>query len=419
MTLDHRIAPIAALALGIATLASVARAATGFDHDDARCHALASRGAAAGPRADPDCQVVLTFATVGDSREEEGASYLTPQDAVWLQNSKVWSRMMREIERHQPELLFFNGDMIMGYGNAGPVSATDVDSVLHSDLVKFHTEYAFWRGMVAPLIENGTYVVPVPGNHEIQCNGSKSTCTDTNGNVLTGKKALKVNEDAWRANMGDLIIDTTRMNANLPGKLAVSNVDNSDHGSLDGLTTPQNQLSYSFDVGPSHFAVISTDAPGADSTAPSAWLAADFSAASARGARHFFVFGHKPAYTYDFSGNNGKAGGLDAIPAKRNAFWSVIEQYGATYFCGHQHTFNMRQPIKADGTPSNAWQVIVGSGGSPFDVAQSAANQQPYDRYYAWANVRVFQSGKVQIDAYGFSDAFGPTRLLQSVVLTH
>lgn len=374
--------------------------------------------------------VVLSFSTVGDSRQDSSSAKVDPtqsplsgQDAHWLQNSKAWSRIIREVSAKKSNLLFFNGDMIMGYGDAGPVSATDVTSVLNSDLVKFHTQYAFWRGMVAPLIENGTYVVPVPGNHETQCNSALTTCLDANGNNLStvngGKNAVKVNEDAWRANMADLIVDATRLNNTLPGGLTVTNVDNTDHASVDSLTTPQNQLSYSFDVGNSHFAVVNTDPTGGDSTAPSAWLAADFAAASGRGAQHFFVFGHKPAYTYDFTGNNGKAGGLDAIPAKRNTFWNVIEQYGAAYFCGHQHTFNMRQPVKADGTTSTAWQVIVGSGGSPFDVKQTATNQQPYDRYYAWANVRVFQSGKVQIDAYGFSDGFGATKLLQSAVLAH
>ena len=374
--------------------------------------------------------VVLSFSTVGDSRQDPASpdstqltnGALTGQDAHWLQNSKAWARIMREVTAKKSNVLFFNGDMIMGYGNAGNTTATDVNTVVASDLVKHHTQYAFWRGMVAPLIESGTYVVPVPGNHETQCKSTTTTvCTDANGvdlkSVNGGKNAIKVNEDAWRANMGDLIVDATRLNANLPGGLTVSNVDNTDHASADTLATPQNQLSYSFDVGTSHFAVINTDATGADSAAPTGWLASDFAAATSRGAQHFFVFGHKPAYTYDYVGNNGKAGGLDALPAKRNTFWGLIEQYGATYFCGHEHTFNMRQPVKADGTTSTAWQVLVGSGGSPFDMKAPVAGMQPYDRYYAWANVKVYQSGKVQIDAYGFSDAYGPTKLLQSATL--
>jgi len=374
--------------------------------------------------------VILSFTTVGDSRQDPATpdptqlvnGALTGQDAHWLQNSKAWSRIMREVTAKKSNMLFFNGDMIMGYGNAGATTGTDVNTVVNSDLVKHHVQYAFWRGMVSPLIEAGTYVVPVPGNHETQCKSTSTvTCTDESGANLSalngGKNAIKVNEEAWRANMGDLIVDATRLNNNLPGGLSVSNVDKGDHAAMDNLSTPQNQLSFSFDVGTSHFVVINTDATRADSMAPTGWMQADMAAASGRGAQHFFVFGHKPAYTYDFAGNNGKAGGLDAIPVKRNAFWSVIEQYGATYFCGHEHIYNMRQPVKADGSTSTSWQVLVGSGGSPFDVKPTQVGQAAYDRYYAWANVKVFQSGKVQIDAYGFNDAFGATKLLQSATL--
>ncbi len=76
---------------------------------------------AAGKVSDP---VVLRFSTVGDSRQdpkEADASMLplSAQDKIWLQNTKAWSRIMRGIEGQQSKLLFFNGDMIMGYGLAG------------------------------------------------------------------------------------------------------------------------------------------------------------------------------------------------------------------------------------------------------------------------------------------------------------
>lgn len=400
MTLDHRIAPIAAaLALGIATLASVARAATGYDHDDARCHALASRGAAAGPRADPDCQVVLTFATVGDSREEEGASYLTPQDAVWLQNSKVWSRMMREIERHQPELLFFNGDMIMGYGDAATAANHE----------KMNRQYAFWRGMVTRLLESGTYVVPVPGNHETQ-------------DKKAGKISKVANEVLWRDNMADLILDAERFQdlvgsapagfstANNPCGPVANGACTAVTAAADHVTTDQTQLSYSFDVGSSHFVVINTDPVGHDAHAPAAWLAQDLAAAKQAGAARFFVFGHKPAYSYFYPLASGvptaKTNGLDSVSdlSGRDAFWSLVEQYGATYFCGHEHVYHPSRPL------GGAWQVIVGSGGSPFE----SDTVQPIDRTYAYAVVTIFASGRVHATTYGFPEGLGPTQQLAS-----
>src|SRR5882762_84923 len=122
-------------------------------------------------RRDP---VVLSFSTVGDSRQDPVTADpttlpLSGQDAHWLQHTKALTRISRSIEHQQSSLLFFNGDMIMGYGHAiVPTNTATVADIVNSDLVKFHTQYAFWRGMVAGMMEGGTYVVPVPGNHETQ-----------------------------------------------------------------------------------------------------------------------------------------------------------------------------------------------------------------------------------------------------------
>ena len=125
--------------------------------------------------------VVLTFSTVGDSRQDpnkyDQASVgptLSGQDAIWLQNTKAFSRILRTIQSQKSSMLFFNGDMIHGYGwanygytsnatqsaIAGPVAPATTADIVGSDLMKEYRQYAFWRGMVAPYMENGTYVVP-------------------------------------------------------------------------------------------------------------------------------------------------------------------------------------------------------------------------------------------------------------------
>ena len=92
----------------------------------------------------------------------------------------------------------------------------------------------------------------------------------------------------------------------------------------------------------------------------------------------------------------------------------MIEQYKATYFCGHEHIFHMDQPRAALG--GKAWQVLVGSGGSPFEASPTDTTVHPAtDRDYAWATVSVFHSGKVRITVFGFDDHFGPTKVLKSV----
>ena len=133
---------------------------------------------------------MLTFSTVGDSRQDpvtfDKASVgntLSGQDATWLQNTKAFTHILRTIQTQKSSMLFFNGDMVHGYGWAGfgytsnlagltisgPTAPTSVSDIVGSDLLKFYQQYGFWRGAVAPVMETGTYVFPVPGNHETQC----------------------------------------------------------------------------------------------------------------------------------------------------------------------------------------------------------------------------------------------------------
>ncbi len=368
---------------------------------------------------DNDDNVVLSFSTVGDSRQDPkkpdpSTVPVSVQDQTWLQNTKAWTRIMRTIQKQHSNFLFFNGDMIMGYGAAVvPADTTSVNAIVKSDLMQFYRQYGFWRGLVANLMETGTYVVPVAGNHEMQCNSSNTTQC-----AKSGKNAMVENENAWRANMGDLILDDARF-INLFGEKPTFE-DTAYNGAADSLATDQSKLSYSFDFRGSHFVVINTDPVGNDSHAPVVWLAQDLANAKARGAEHIFIFGHKPAFTYYF----GVGGSLPATPSGldaakdltgRDTFWSLVEQYGAVYFCGHEHIFHVSQPTAPKG---KAWQVMVGSGGSPFEALPTDLTVNPStDRDYAWATVKVYQNGKVKITAYGFDEHYGPTHVLDSLVL--
>jgi hypothetical protein len=386
--------------------------------------ALVSAPAARAQDASP---VVLTFSTVGDSRQDPNTydqasvgATLSGQDSIWLQNTKAFARILRTIQSQKSTMLFFNGDMINGYGwagfgytsnatqsaIAGPVAPATTADIVGSDLMKHYRQYAFWRGMVAPVMETGTYVFPVPGNHETEC----KACPKNSD----GQRPSKVeNEQAYAANMGDLVLDASRFTGLLGSAPANVAYGPAVGYSPDLLTTDQGKLSYSFDYQGLHFAVINTDPVGQETSAPAAWLAADLAAASGRGVKRFFVFGHKPAYTYVYA--PGVAGsGLDATPtttARRDAFWNVIEQYHATYFSGHMHTYDISRP------KGGSYQVIVGGGGSPFDptAAQAAAGVLAHpltDRDYVWATVKVHADGGVDILGYGFNSNFGPTQLI-------
>ncbi len=97
--------------------------------------------------------------------------------------------------------------------------------------------------MAATLKERGTCVVPVAGKHEVQEKG-----TDAAGRGF--KLARPGNEDAWRANMGDPILDTGRFKA-LTGQdaSAFDPANTPQVGGADRVSTDQQQLMYSSDAG--------------------------------------------------------------------------------------------------------------------------------------------------------------------------
>ena len=335
--------------------------------------------------------VVFRFSSFGDSRTALNVADITPQDKKWLINSPVLTRIDREIAQYHPNAMVYVGDMVMGYTK---------------DKTQLEREYGYWRGLTSNLLESGTYVFPAPGNHETQI----PTKTAEGKTVKLAQADL---EQAYRENMADLVIDQDRWQRINP-HLTLSAFDpkNTPTAELDGAKSDQSLLTYSFDIEHVHFSIVNTDSVGADSTVSASWLRRDFEAAKARGVKAFVVFGHKMAFEYVPEGSNKRDGdGLEMYPDQRDAFWSVIEEYGATYFCGHQHIFHASQPWKSQGGES--WQVIVGSGGAPLNV-KPGESKNPKDRMYAWANVTVYASGTLGVKVWGFDAPTARTQLLET-----
>ena len=52
------------------------------------------------------------------------------------------------------------------------------------------------------------------------------------------------------------------------------------------------------------------------------------------------------------------------------------------------------------------------------EIDQRIATLNPdTDRDYAWATVKVYRSGKVKVTAYGFDEHYGPTHVIQKVII--
>lgn len=191
------------------------------------------------------------------------------------------------------------------------VAADNVDLVLvPGDLVSgwaltFGAELKGWRRAMGPVYDAGIPVFPLRGNHE--------TC---------------VSRSAWRKHWPDL-------------------PRNGPKGE-EGLT-------YSFEHKNAKF--IGLDHYVRDHRLNQPWL--DQALASNR-KPHAFVFGHEPAF------GPRPSNCLARYPDMRDAFWDSLGTAGVRmYLCGHEHLY-ARAEI-ADSRGNLIQQVIIGSGGAPFD----------------------------------------------------
>jgi len=144
---------------------------------------------------------------------------------------------------------------------------------------------------------------------------------------------------------------------------------NSGNGARTPLKTYTNQdgpagaveTTFSWDYGNAHFISLNeyyngVSDVGTDGDVVPAlydWLAADLAANQ----RPFvFVFGHEPAYPE----NRHVGDSLDKYPARRDAFWALLEAQGVqAYFCGHTHYYSKHR--NAGGT---VWQFDAGNAGN-------------------------------------------------------
>jgi len=150
------------------------------------------------------------------------------------------------------------------------------------------------------------------------------------------------------------------------------------------------QRTYSFDVGPCHFAVVNTASPMIlrEHRVDLDWLAADL----ANSDKPFkLVFGHDPA----FPAVRHFGTSLDMYPDLRDQFWQILKDNNVkAYFCGHEHVLD--HWIKDD-----VHQIIAGTSGAdlgPYNFIIVDADEND-------ATVSVFNaSDDSLLDQYKLSD---------------
>lgn len=325
----------------------------------AACHSeTASQPQPSAPTAAVRDTLAYSFAVLGCNRIDNADLNLAtnPSTANVPQLTRTYADLAAL--RPVPDYLFFMGDMVLGYS---------------PDTAVIGRELRAWVGLyrAAPLSRTGIRMVAMPGNHE----------------VMSGKNmpSFVGAEQAWRAALRPYLAGSNGPPA----------------GGPDQLATDQSQLSYSFDYKQSHFVILNTDPVGAEATAPLNWLGRDLAAARARGSKHLFALGHKPAIPAP--ANDGLRNG--------GSMWSLLEaNHAEAMLAAHNHLYYRIQT-----PPYHPWQLIAGNGGSPLDASAS-----PNKLFFGFILVKVFTSGKVMAYSYGrdlpASGYLGPTAGIPTTV---
>lgn len=171
------------------------------------------------------------------------------------------------------------------------------------------TELKMWQAIFQPLYNAGIEIYPVRGNHEDDADNNIMVWNS----IFSGDKALPQNGPSGETNLS---YSFNHKNALFIGLDTYVNIHKINQTWLDEQLAANNQP-------------------------------------------HVFVFGHEAAFKVFHSDC------LDDFPTERNTFWKSLSDAGVkTYFCGHDHFFDVTEIDDGDGNAeNNVYQCLVGGGG--------------------------------------------------------
>ncbi len=340
------------------------------------------------------------FALGCDSRGD--TSSLTCADPA-TSLSPVLEVVFQDIARRSAEdkidLLVFPGDLITGYVKRDAPTVSECN----------RRSLQLWRGKAEPLLKAGIEVRVTAGNHDV------AALQPENVGVRCGHNYPYTPDPANFVVFQEILHD---MLAGNPGPAV-------DLG-----------LTYSFDMGPCHFAMLNVYTMLRDNAVTDeaiAWLEKDLAAAEAQG-KLLFVAAHAPAFpgskhvwdslpffdpTYDCAGYDRRFG-IDRR-TERDRLWNILKKHKViAYLCGHDHVTQIQEV-------EGVWHCVAGGltrklyplNGAPGDTTPNsilydgayqnprASFNWPWDTdkksYWGWLLFKI-EGRKVTMDVIG-SDA--------------
>ncbi|MEI6650691.1 MAG: metallophosphoesterase [Candidatus Moraniibacteriota bacterium] len=143
------------------------------------------------------------------------------------------------------------------------------------------------------------------------------------------------------------------------------NADSTDNEWRKYFNLPTNgpagyeERTYSFDVGNSHFIVLASDFPKEHTVDQKQldWLKKDL---SGNKRENTFVFFHEPAFPMSYKVGSS----LDVNPKRRDALWSILDEFAVTaVFNGHEHIYSREiiEPSEFPQVKHSVPQIIIGN----------------------------------------------------------
>ena len=279
----------------------------------------------------------------------------------------------------KPDYSFVLGDLVA----AEPMPADQGNSLT--------SELNAWIGLFHTIPNSDAInLVPFPGNHEMNL-----IVTPTPDSKTWFETPDSYSYSTWRS--------WTATNLLFP---FTANGPQPTSANPDMLVKDESQFSFSFNWGAVHIVVINTDTlstatdPATNQPyagwIPYNWIAADLAAAqNDPKISTILVMGHRPIEPPAFDTSTEEPTILNKPYPLANALAALLQQTPKVkaYFCSHVHAFTA---FKLTAAP-RIWQVVSGNGGAlPYVNWLPTENQ-----YFGFAEVRVHQSGRLTVAAYG------------------
>jgi hypothetical protein len=163
---------------------------------------------------------------------------------------------------------------------------------------------------------------------------------------------------------------------------------------MDMLKGDESRMTYSFDIGDTHFVILNTDT--LNTTLNIGWIAFNWIKQDILKAQHnsdiksIFVLGHKPILAPIEAVEPGNSI-INPLSFRLASLLNGSRKVKA-YLCAHAHLWEARQL----GGRHSAWQVVAGNGGS-----QLVEGWEPIGgKFFGFTLVKLYENGKVGVVSY-------------------